>query len=320
MAPTATTVVPRSTFAPVSVFVVDAEGDLVEHLPGRSVTVARDAAGWPEGPVKIGSSILYLSGGVVHEVGRSGVVFPDASTRGDAMALLPVDRSGGVALHQVWVTSRVGDPAPGEADLLVDVGSTWRVIGREPLAPNEVAVGAYAGRLVTIVLDGQGGDLVERDAISGAVVSRIDRVAGPDPVRQVVSVNRNVIAFVTCARAAACSLVIRTAAQTRLVPPPPGRSFIGGGAMSASGTIAAFAATDDSIGRLLLVDAATGTAREINTDIDIGEPVGAASWTDDGQWLVFGGIRHTFALERGSARPVPLPYAAGYGFIAALEP
>ena len=78
--------------------------------------------------------------------------------------------------------------------------------------------------------------------------------------------------------------------------------------------------TDDSTARLVLVDSVTGTAREVDTDIDIGEPIGAASWTGDGQWLVFGGIRHTFALARGGDRPVPLPYAAGYEFIASLEP
>src|SRR5437879_218584 len=81
-----------STLVPVSVFAVSPEGDLVEHLPGRSVTLARDAAGWPEGPVMVGSSVLYVSGGVVYEVGRPNQVFPStaagAPTRGQVVALL----------------------------------------------------------------------------------------------------------------------------------------------------------------------------------------------------------------------------------------
>src|SRR5436190_143286 len=84
--------------SPESVFAVSPEGDLVEHLPGRSVTLARDAAGWPEGLVMVGSSVLYVSGGVVYEVVRPKQVFPStaagAPTRGQVVALLPVDPSG----------------------------------------------------------------------------------------------------------------------------------------------------------------------------------------------------------------------------------
>ena len=316
----------RAEVAPIDVVSVDPSGALVEHdLAGSTSRVlAPDAAGWPEGPANVSGQILYLSGGVVYEVGRAEAIYPGpagAPQVGEPEGLVPVNGPhASVDFGQVWVQIGADGADSGQAVLLDQDGDQWRATQSLRLAAGERPVAAVPGMLITA--DGVG-RVRERDASTGAIRLATDGLGGPQASADVVGAADGFIAFVACATAPDCPLVVQSPRGQQMIRPPAGSSqFIAGGSVSVEGWIAAFAATgtpEDPGAELVLVNGVTGATRVVSVPIAIGDPVGAAAWglNGDASWLVFGGTRETYVLDTDTMRPILLTFAAGYGFTTA---
>jgi hypothetical protein len=71
---------------------------------------------------------------------------------------------------------------------------------------------------------------------------------------------------------------------------------------------------------LVIVDVASGGATNISRSEDeFGEPYGFATWSSNGQWLFFGGLRQTLAHRLGTSDAVALKLPAEYSVVAVDE-
>jgi len=290
--------------APITVVDVDQSGQLVAHdlRTGTARDLAPDAAGWPEGPTIVDNQIIYISAGAVREPGRASPF-----TSGDS--LVPV---GGT--EQVWATSSPDDGGPTAQ--LLQVRKDWSPVEDVHLESGETPAAAGPDRLVTV----SGSGLLIRDASTGRVLIRTGPVHN---LYDVVGVDFTNVVFVPSGCDAGCpmDLVDTSTGATEALPAPPTTTgFIGGGAISSAGDIAAFAAIPGGSGgpsaELVLIDASR-VERVVGIALTVSEPVGAAAWDPTGRWLVFGGLRATYLLDRTTMRVSRLSFVAGYGFTVA---
>jgi hypothetical protein len=306
---------------PINVVSVDPSGALVEHnlMVDTSRVLAPDAAGWPEGPATVGVRTVYLSGGLVYEVGRAAAIYPPpagATDEGEADELIPVN--GPLAAGdggQVWVETGAGGLDQPEAVLLDQYGDDWTVAGRVQLDPGERAVAAIPGALITA---DSAGRIRQRVTSTGEVTLSFDGLSGAQSADDVIGAADRFIAFVACGVEPSCPILVEWPGSHRTIRPPAGAfEFIAGGAVDANGLIAAFAATgpaQDPSAELVLVNGVTGTSRVVTAPIALGDPVGAAAWGPTGRWLVFGAVNQTYLLDTATMGVTRLPFTAGYGF------
>jgi hypothetical protein len=130
-----------------------------------------------------------------------------------------------------------------------------------------------------------------------------------------------------------CQFVLTdlTTGLDRVIAPPRGLSFIGGGAFSPDGrTLAAFTLvhsnlTNDTM-QLALIDVGTGQVSPVsNSRGQFGEPYGFATWSPNSQSVYFGGvgqIRASFqdlrigAYRIGASSATALPFPVNYSAVA----
>ena len=130
-----------------------------------------------------------------------------------------------------------------------------------------------------------------------------------------------------------CQLVLTdlTTGLDRVIAPPGGLGFIGGGAFSPDGkTLAAFTLvhsnlTNDTM-QLALIDVGTGQVSPVSKSTgQFGEPYGFATWSPSGQSVFFGGvgqIRTSFqelrigAYQIGASSATALPFPVNYSAVA----
>ncbi len=131
----------------------------------------------------------------------------------------------------------------------------------------------------------------------------------------------------------ACELFITDieTGKTKEISAPKGDvGFLGGGAFSPDGSrLAVFAILDrgdvggDAGGRrmeLVIVDVASSDATRVSRSEDeFGETYGFATWSPNGQWLFFGGIRQVHAHRLGTPDAVALELPAEYSTVAVDE-
>jgi hypothetical protein len=292
---------PGALGIPVMVVAVDAEGKLVGHdlRTGASSVRARDAAAWPEGPVTVADHSFYISGG-------------ELFTPAGRAPLAAADRLVAVSnLEELW-TAALPAGAAGLVSLFV-AQPAWGRVGTVRLAPGEVPVAADAGHLVSV----RGAAIVVRDANSGRVLATTGPVAHDYDV--VGAYNGTVVFARTggCLTGCPLDLVdVTSGAVTSLASPVGTFGFLGGGAISISGEIAAFVSTGTPPVQgadVVLVDDAR-TEKIMRVPVDVEEPVASAAWDPTGRWLVFGGLRATYVLDTSTMRTTLLPFVAGYGF------
>jgi len=130
-----------------------------------------------------------------------------------------------------------------------------------------------------------------------------------------------------------CQLVLTdlTTGLDRVIAPPGGLGFIGGGAFSPDGkTLAAFTLvhsklTNDTM-QLALIDVGTGRVSPVSKSTgQFGEPYGFATWSPSGQSVFFGGvgqIRTSFqdlrigAYQIGASSATALAFPGNYSAVA----
>jgi len=289
---------------PITIVDVDGSGRLIAHDLGAGTTriLAPDAAGWPEGPTTVDGQILYISAGTVHEPGQA---FPFTT----ADVLVPVGDMG-----EVWATS-LTDHGPTTARLL-QAQAGWGPVEDVALTAGETPAAATLGSLVTV----SGTQVLVRDANTGRVVVRSGPVGA---AYDVVGADLGTVDFVRSGCGVGCPIEridARTGVAQTLLPPATTDGFIGGGAISPTGTVAAFAVIPGGAAgpaaELVLIDA-SHAERVVDAPLTIGDPAGAAAWDPTGRWLVFGGLRATYLLDTTTLEVTRLPFVAGYGFTVA---
>jgi len=131
-----------------------------------------------------------------------------------------------------------------------------------------------------------------------------------------------------------CQLVLTdlTTGIDRVIAPPGGLGFMGGGAFSPDGkTLAAFALVNhgklnNDTMQLALIDVVTGKVSPVSKSTgQFGEPYGFATWSPGGQSVFFGGvgqIRTSFqdlrigAYQIGASSATAIPFPVNYSAVA----
>ncbi len=292
----------RLTGHPVVVVSAGPSGTLIAHdlAGGADQVLARDVAGWPENAVAVTASteqVVFVSGGRVYVVGGRFVAVADS--------LVGVAGRG-----EVWATPST-DTGPATAQLL-DAGAGWSVDATVQLDRGETPVAADPAHLVTV----RGPTVVVRDAHTGRVITTTGPVGA---LYDVVGITANSVVFVPSGGCQAdCPLDVvdmTTGATTKsFAAPAQTRGFIGGGAVSSAGEIAAFVAADyPPINAEVVLISPPGVEKVVTVPVSISDPVGSAAWDPSGGWLAFGGPTETYLLNTATMRADRLPFVAGYG-------
>lgn len=282
---------------------------IVDLATGRSEWAPVDADPYPARLFAVGRSFVFLADGEVWTVAdlvAGDAVEPDARLLGPADSALRGDQPG-----TLWLVTGT-PPRPVEATLVTLGGQ--RSSGPVALPAGTAPVAAVApGQLV---LQRRGDrTLLLYDTASGLVADGLGRPG------DVVDAHGRLVAWLAggdgvCS--GSCTLHLSDLAERveRVVAPPPGLAWFGGGALSPDGrTLAAFAGPagrdGDGSARLVLVDVATAGAVVVpGSDVPVGEPVGAAAWSATSGWVLFSGLGGGMRAHlpgAGSARWIGLP-------------
>jgi hypothetical protein len=108
---------------------------------------------------------------------------------------------------------------------------------------------------------------------------------------------------------------VATGADQVIASAPGTDGYIAGGAISPNGRwLAAFffvGAGPSPGARAALIDLRTAQVTTLEPPVRVGELIGAANWTPDSRWLIFGGLSGSLYAyrpgQRGPALPLPLP-------------
>jgi len=261
---------------------------IVDLATGRSEWAPVDADPYPARPFAVGRSFVFLADGeawTVADLIAGDAVEPDARLLGPADSALRGDEPG-----TLWLVAEA-PPRPVEATLVTLGGQ--RLSGPVALPAGTAPVAAVAPD--QLVLQRRDRTLLLYDTASGLVADGLGRPG------DVVDAHGRLVAWLAGGDGVcfgSCTLHLSDLGERveRVVAPPPGLAWYGGGALSPDGrTLAAFAGpagrTRDRTARLVLVDVATAGAVVVpGSDVPVGEPVGAAAWSATSGWVLFSGL------------------------------
>lgn len=268
---------------------------VLDLATGSSVVVSDSAAGYPERPVAVDDTFVFVADGAAHVVVRAGA--PGVPTFGRRQLVAADHVLPSSSPDKVLIVH--GNP-PGPVDVeAIDLDGTRRG-ERLQLPAGTTPVTSVALGLVTLradgnlaVFDAKGNTIAELGIASDVIAAHGDLVAWLDGPRT------------ACTNG--CKLHITrvrldndtTRMDDRgLAAPTPSDGWINGGAIAPGGRhIAAFVLAPDSVdggpgAQLVIVDTETATAHIVpDSDVGIGESVIAASWSTASGWLLYSGLR-----------------------------
>ena len=268
----------------LSVLRLDGQGQRV--IPGVAVS------GYPDVPVRVGESVVFVQGGVAYRIG--------APFTGPAQALGPADHVFPVvAAGQVGLARGAPAGPLTVQEISVATGAAAGPLARPARLPAgyQPVAGVDTGVLVEQPLAPDVGE--SRLAVwQPAGGGRLSRILGP--AGSVIAVHGATVAWRSagpCRSATEGELHVTdtTTGIERVLAAPTGQcGFDGGGALSPDGrTLAAFVDAAPTAGpnaQLTLIDMATLTPTIVAGGVvPVGEPIGSAVWTPDGTIVLFGG-------------------------------